>query len=118
MGAYENPAMIVDTQSGQHVRDMLQSIGNTALQHGIRMAAKREREEKERQKREENNNTIRKNSILASTQLKSDTEAKLESKNPVNIASLQDDIDLIFDDYSQALQRFNMSQYDILYEPV
>jgi hypothetical protein len=115
MGAYDNPAMIVDTQSGQHVRDMLQSIGNTALQYGIRMAEKREREEKERQKRLENNNTIRKNSILATTKLKSDTQAKIESKNPINIASLQDDIDLIFDDYSNALQRFNMSQYDDSY---
>ena len=113
MGAYENPAQIVDTQSGQHIRDMLRSIGQTALQYGLTQARKREKEEEERIRRAENNNTIRKKSILDATKLKTDLETGLQGvKNPVNIQSLQDDIDNRFTEYSQALQRFNLSQYN------
>ncbi len=113
MGAYENPAQIVDTQSGQHIRDMLRSIGQTALQYGLTQARKREKEEEERIRRAENNNTIRKKSILDATKLKTDLETGLQGvKNPVNIQSLQDDVDTRFTEYSQALQRFNLSQYN------
>ena len=31
MGAYTNPQTIVDTQSGQHVRDMIGSVAKTGI---------------------------------------------------------------------------------------
>ena len=112
MGAYDNPAMIVDRQSGQYINQALKDIGNTFNAYGQIMGKRRiAKQEKEDQKAEQNN-IIRKNSILESSKLKATALFNINKANPVNIKTLTDDVDMMFDRYSNSLQRFKTSQYN------
>ena len=112
MGAYDNPAMIVDRQSGQYINQALKDIGNTFNAYGKIMGQRRiAKQEKEDQKAEQNN-IIRKNSILESSKLKATAMFNINKANPVNIKTLTDDVDMMFDRYSNSLQRFKTSQYN------
>lgn len=112
MGAYDNPAMIVDRQSGQYVNQALRDIGNTFNAYGKIMGQRRiAKQEKDDQKAEQNN-LIRKNSILEAAKLKSTALFNINKANPVKIETLKDDVDLMFNRYGQSLNRFNASQFN------